>query len=220
MEVIGHRACGELYPENTVHAVEQSSQHLTTIEIDVRRARSGELVVFHDERVDRLTDATGKVTDLTWNELRTLEVLDSGESIPLLSEMLDAFPPNVTAQVELKQAGMAADVCELATAVGNDVYVSSFVPEALAEVRDLDWDVPTGYLFNGAVEEELERAAELDCDAVHPDATQCVETDVIDQAHNRGFDVIAWGVEESSELADSLRAVGVDGFTADRWDIV
>lgn len=220
MEVIGHRGCGELYPENTVHAVEQSSQHLTTIEIDVRRARSGELVVFHDETVDRLTARTGKITELAWDELRTLDILESGESIPLLSEMLDAFPPNVTAQIELKQTGMAADVKEVATEVENDVYISSFIPEALKEVRQLDWNVPTGYLFDGSAEEELERAAELDCDTVHPHADRCIETDIIEMAHNRGFDVIAWGVEESDELVDSLRAVGVDGFTADRWDIV
>src|SRR6056297_246672 len=110
MELIGHRGCAAQCPENTVRAVKRAAQYLDAIEVDVRRCGSGELVVFHDETVDRLTDESGPIADLSWTELRNLDVLDSGESIPTLDHVLDAFPQGVRAQLELKDTGIAADV--------------------------------------------------------------------------------------------------------------
>ncbi|WP_435174830.1 glycerophosphodiester phosphodiesterase [Halorussus sp. AFM4] len=220
MELIAHRGCADEYPENTLHAVERAARRLPAVEIDVRRCASGELVVFHDETVDRTTDGTGPVADLDWTDLRRLDVLGSGEGVPLLSEALAAVPPDVTAQVELKETGVGADAAAVVAQSGRTVRFSSFVPEALAEVREADPDADLGYLFGDdvGVDEGLAIAEDLDCEYLHPHADLCLETDVTERARAAGMDVIAWGLDDPA-TCERLREAGVDGATADSWTL-
>ncbi|MFB6165308.1 MAG: glycerophosphodiester phosphodiesterase [Haloarculaceae archaeon] len=219
MEIIGHRGCADQCPENTVAAVKRSARYVDAVEVDVRRCGSGELVVFHDETVDRLTDGSGTVADLTLSELQSLEVMDSGESIPQLADVLEAFPADVRAQLELKDTDIARDLKRVVAGYDLDVTVSSFEPAALAGVHDLTWNVPTGYLFEADPRDGLETAIELGCDVVHPHYDLCLDTDVVDTAHDRGLSVIAWKAARTETEIEHLRAAGVDGVTADRWDI-
>lgn len=219
MEIIGHRGCAAQYPENTVRAVTRSAAFLDAVEVDVRRCESGELVVFHDETVDRLTGGTGRVDELSWTELRELEVLDSGEHVPRLRTVLNAVPDAVSVQVELKETGLARDVRRAIADVARDVTISSFRPTAIEAVNDLDWRVPTGLLFESDHRAAVETALELDCATVHPHYDCCLETDVVSRAHDAGFDVVAWKAARTPEEVATLRAMGVDGVTADRWDI-
>lgn len=220
MELIAHRGCAEEYPENTIHAVERASRRLPSVELDVRGCRSGELVVFHDATVDRVTDGSGSVARMDWDELRELEVLDSGERIPLLSEALDAIPAGVSVQVELKQAGIAADAVAAVAESGVEARFTSFRPDALAEVREHDPGASLGYLFGHSVgvETGLATALALDCEYLHPHSALCIETDVVERAHEQGMAVIAWAAEDPATVAD-LRAAGVDGTTADSWEL-
>ncbi|WP_136716303.1 glycerophosphodiester phosphodiesterase [Halorientalis salina] len=219
MELIGHRGCAAQCPENTVRAVKRAAQYLDAVEVDVRRCGSGELVVFHDETVDRLTDGTGPIGELDWEELRDLEVLDSGESIPRLSDVLDAFPDGVRAQLELKDAGLAADVRNVVADFDVGVTVSSFRPASIREVNTVDWDVATGYLFESDPSTSLKIAIEHGCEVVHPHYDLCLETDIVTAAQNEGLDVVAWKAARTADEIAALRAVGVDGVTTDRWDI-
>lgn len=219
VELIGHRGCAEQYPENTVHAVTQASQFLDAVEVDVRRCGSGELVVFHDESVGRLTDGTGRVADLAWNDLRDLEVLDSGEAVPRLETVLAAVPDGVRVQLELKESDLGADARDVATGFARDVAVSSFRPSVLGELDALDWNPRTGLLFDADPGDNLDAAVDLNCDAVHPHYDLCLRTDVVERAHDEGLDVVAWKAARTRREVAALRSVGVDGVTADRWDI-
>lgn len=219
MELIGHRGCAAQFPENTLHAIREAARRLPAVEVDVRRCASGELVAFHDERLDRVTNATGRVSETTWAELRELTVLDSGESIPRLESVLAAVSDGTTVQLELKDLGIAADTLQLAMAAGVDVRVSSFLPAAIAEVQESCLDVPNGLLFGDEPETNLSRAIDLDCTHVFPHYDLCVDTDVVSLARSHGLGVIAWKAARTAEDVRALRAAGVDGVTADRWDI-
>ena len=219
MELIGHRGCAAQFPENTLFAIREAARRLPAVEVDVRRCGSGELVVFHDERLERVTEATGHVSETTWTELRELTVLDSGESIPRLESVLEAVPDGTTVQLELKDRGIAADTMQLAMAAGVDARVSSFLPGAIAEVQESCLEVPNGLLFGEEPAENLSRAVDLDCTHVFPHYDLCVDTDVVALARSHGLDVIAWKAARTVEDVRALRAAGVDGVTADRWDI-
>ena len=216
MDLIAHRGCANHYPENTVHAIEQSARLFPAVEFDVRRCGSGELVVFHDETVDELTDGEGAVAGMDCQELGTLDVLDSGHSIPRLADALAAVPSDVAVQVELKEPGIAADTVAAVESTDLDVRITSFLPEALEEVCECDTDVPVGYLFGDAVgvETGLATARELGCDSVHPSAALCLETDVVERVHADDGAVVAWGVGQRATF-DALRAAGVDAATSD-----
>lgn len=217
--LIGHRGCADQYPENTAHALARAAPHVDAVEVDVRRCASGELVVFHDEDLDRLTEATGRVADAEWSALRELTVLDSGEPIPRLREALAAVPSETAVNVELKERGLAADALAVAREADVDVWFSSFLPGALAALRDVDPAPETALLVDdGDADDVIERATELDCVAIHPAADLVTGPRFVETAHDAGVEVTAWTVTDRAE-GDRLVAAGVDGLVVDRWDL-
>lgn len=217
MELVAHRGCGAVYPENTVRAVRRAAARLPAVEVDVRRCGSGDLVCVHDETVDRVTDASGRVSDYSLAELRALEVRGSGEPIPTLAEVVAAVPDDATLQIELKEPGLGDDALECVRSRStSSVRLSSFDPAALREVRG--GAVPTGFLFEGDPADNLELALELGCANVHPHWRTCAETDVVERARERGLGVYAWGAGTDSRAVDAVREAGVDGVTVDRPD--
>ncbi|WP_254535091.1 glycerophosphodiester phosphodiesterase [Halomarina litorea] len=226
MRCIAHRGCAARAPENTVRAVELAAPHVDMVEVDVRRCGSGELVVFHDERLGRLTDGRGRVADRSYDHLRRLYVEGSDERIPLLPDLLAAVPPDVGVNVECKHAGVAADLLAALNGVPNEVLVSSFDPDALREVGEAS-DLPLAYLFHREVRRfgrdwtrAIERARRLGCSYLHPEYRLCLERpERIDRAHDGGFEVNTWTVKHPRTV-ERLREAGVDGVIVDDWAIV
>ena len=218
--LIGHRGCAGQNPENTVEAIERAAPHVDAVEIDVRRCGSGELVVFHDAELDRLTGASGRVADADWDDLRELTVLDSGNPVPRLGEALGAAPDGLLVNVELKEPGVASDALDVARRVGADVLFSSFHPEALAALRDRDPATDRALLVaDGAPERAVETATALGCVAVHPPIDVATRPGFAEAAHDAGLAVNAWTAVDRGD-AERLLAAGVGGIIADRWDVL
>lgn len=216
--IIGHRGCADQYPENTVAAIEAAAPHVDGFEIDVRPCGSGELVVFHDETLDRVTDGTGYVAETPLPELRELDVLDSGESIPTLEELLAAVPGRLPVNVELKATGIEADVVEVCRDSDVPVLYSSFFESALRDLRRVEESAPIAVLCHETLEDRLALASELDAVAFHPPTEMALETDVVQRAHERNLRVNVWVVETRDE-ARRLRERNVDGIFVDRCDV-
>jgi len=217
VRLIAHRGFADEYPENTLRAVRQASSVADMIEVDVRQCGSGELVVFHDETVGRVTDGVGALSEYTLPELRALSVQESGESIPTLTAVLAALPDGVGINVELKEP-VAADVLELLSTVDNEALVSSFEAEHLRAVRGIDPEVPTALIWAGGAGDPIDEALELGCRAIHPEWSLCDEA-FVDRAHDAGLSINAWTVKRRSTAQD-LRSLGVDGVIADSGDVV
>jgi glycerophosphoryl diester phosphodiesterase len=207
----------EQFPENTVAALEGSAPHVDAVEVDVRRCGSGELVVFHDERLDRVTGASGRVGETSLERIRGLEVHGSGEGVPTLAEAASAVPDRVGLNVELKERGTAADAREATAGHGGEVFVSSFDPQALREARAAGFG-SLAFLFVEASGEALSTAAALDCEYVHPHLDAGSDPEFVARAAREGFAVNAWTVRTRTE-ADRLREAGVDGAICDRYDL-
>ena len=217
--LIAHRGCAGQSPENTVAAIERAAPHVDAVEIDVRRCASGELVVFHDAELDRLTDAAGRVEDADWDDLRDLTVLDSDEPIPRLGEALDAAPDGLLINVELKEAGIASDAVDAVREVRVDALFSSFLPSELAALRDRDPTTDRALLVtDGPPERAVEAATDLGCVAIHPPIDVATDRGFVETVHEAGLAVNAWTATDPDE-AERLFAAGVDGIIADRWDL-
>ncbi len=144
MLIYAHRGYSANYPENTLSAFEAALPYVDGIELDVQLSKDGRLVVIHDETVDRTTNGTGWVKDMTLQELRQLKI-DGYERIPTLEEVLGLIErSNVTLNIELKTdqyaypgierlAWFAVDEFEL----GDRVVFSSFNRETLVLMRDV-----------------------------------------------------------------------------------
>lgn len=94
MKIWAHRGCSQRYPENTLLAFEKAMniQNLTGVELDIQLTRDGELVVIHDERVERTTEGIGYVRDYTLAELKKLHVYaddNPSQRIPMMDEIFD-----------------------------------------------------------------------------------------------------------------------------------
>jgi glycerophosphoryl diester phosphodiesterase len=105
--IIAHRGLDEVYPENTLIAFKAALDRGMAIEIDVRGTSDEELVVVHDDTVDRTTDGTGAVAEMTLAELKQLDAGSwwgaefAGERIPTLDETLDVVRDHGTAETSL-----------------------------------------------------------------------------------------------------------------------
>jgi glycerophosphoryl diester phosphodiesterase len=196
---IAHRGFAGVYPENTVAAVEAAvaDDRATTVEIDVMPTADGEVVVFHDDTLSRLTNAPASVAEtnlweLPYDRIAGYSVLGTTQSIPLLADVLAAIPPEMTVNIELKNPGStelrfaealdgstldaATDrwrefvgwVVDIATDGGHDLLVSSFYEGALAATRELAPSVPIASVFHDSVDTGLELARRYDVEAIHP----------------------------------------------------
>lgn len=135
--IFAHRGYSVTFPENTMRAfIEAEKVRADGIELDVQMSKDGELVVFHDEKVDRFTDGTGYIKDLTIKEILKLKVSHKNkqEPIPLLQEVLQWMLTNsLIANIELKNGvipyhGMEEKVIDLIYQYGlqDRIIFSSF----------------------------------------------------------------------------------------------
>lgn len=215
LRLIAHRGFAAEHAENTLGAVRRASGKADAVEVDARRCGSGEVVVIHDETVNRVSDRSGIVADLSAEKLAELSVAGSDEGVPTLAEVAAAVPEETGLVVELKEAGIAADVLD-DTASVDDLVVCSFLPDALVECRDVDPGVPLG--LNVVEPTGIRRALDLGCGAVHPHVEAC-STGYVQRAHEAGLDVTAWTVE-NQVTARAMREGDVDGIMADSADVI
>ncbi len=112
--IVAHRGAMLERPENTIAAIERAIEAgATAVEIDIRTSRDGRLVLMHDAKVDRTTDGTGRVSDLSWAELMALDAGSSfdpkyaAERVPSLEQTLKACRGRIDVQLDLKEDGAA-----------------------------------------------------------------------------------------------------------------
>ena len=208
MNCIAHRGFCGVNPENTIPAVEDAVRRADAVEVDVRTCGSGELVVCHDETVDRTTDGNGDVSAHTATELAALSVEGSEAGVPTFEAVVDVIPDGVTLHAELKERGTAKAVEAVVTEAGCETVVSAFLPEAVAAVEA----VPTA-LAVSAAGGAVEQATELGCSMLHPRLDACTSS-LVERAHDAGLAVNGWTVVDPEQAAN-LRNVGVDGAITD-----
>ncbi|WP_417360890.1 glycerophosphodiester phosphodiesterase [Gallaecimonas pentaromativorans] len=233
--VISHRGVAGLAPENTLAAVEKAVLlGVDAIEVDVRRAKDGALVVFHDDSVDRTTNGHGKVSNLT---LAQLNALDAGawfgpqyqdEWIPTLAEVMQALASRTPRLIlELKEPGMEEEVlAHIRTYQMQDrVIIKSFDPDILDRFAALAPDIPRLYgffgwspRFNLLLDDEIRRVNPLAMKVSYLQVYYSLLTpEFLTQAHGQGFKVIAWGAH-SRQALQSMLSLGVDGIETDYPD--
>ena len=164
MKVWAHRGCSQKYPENTLLAFEKAMEipNLTGIELDIQLTKDGELVVIHDERVDRTTEGIGFVKDYTLAELKKLHIYAGdhpSQSIPAMKEVLDLLEQRLKSgmklNIELKTGiypyhGIEEKIINLVykKGVAESVIYSSFHALSLEHIREIDDKTEIGILDN------------------------------------------------------------------------
>lgn len=218
--IIGHRGAMGHETENTLASIEKAIElGVDMIEIDVFKIRSGEIVVFHDENVERLTNGAGNVEEYYVVELKRL-LLDGGHSIPLLQEVLRLVNHKVPLNIELKGANTADKVNHIITYYIEqegwqlkDFLISSFNWEELRMMRNINPEIAIAVLTEGAPAEAIKMAKELNAVAINPDY-KTLDQAVVEQIHGEGFKVYAYTVNQPEDI-ERMKEIGVDGIFID-----
>ncbi|MET8411490.1 glycerophosphodiester phosphodiesterase family protein [Streptomyces sp. NPDC005195] len=214
---IGHRGVMGVEPENTLRSfVAAQNAGLDLIELDLHLSKDGALVVMHDADVDRTTDGSGPISEMTLAELRALDA-GCGERVPVFEEVLDAVRSPLQAEIKDTAAARAlADVMHRRDLVGR-VEVSSFHDEAIAEVTRLVPGVRTALIASRYGVDVVDRAVEAGA------ATVCLNIrrltlEVVEHARKADLRIIGWVVNTQDQLR-LVRALELDGATTDYPEI-
>ncbi len=221
--VIGHRGAMGYETENTIASIEKAMElGVDMIEIDVFRIASGEIVVFHDQRVERLTNGAGNVEEYNIYDLKRL-MLDGGHGIPQLQEVLRAVDAQVPLNIELKGPGTAQRVHFITNYYiekhgwkPEQFLISSFNWDELRTYREIDPEARIAVLTEEDPLQALEIAKELGAEAINPFAG-AVNAEVVNTIHEAGFKVYVWTVNDPGAFR-ALRELGVDGVFSDYPD--
>ena len=231
----GHRGASYAAPENTLSAFRLArDMGADGIELDVLLSHDGTAVLMHDATVDRTTNGSGAVADLTLAELKELDAGSwfssefAGERIPTLVEVFEAVGRDLLMNLELKAMGMEPTGLEEVVVsliaqhgMGEQVLISCFNPLALQRVRGLDPDLPLALLYGRRLPEAERKRWVRDLQplaALHP------EHRLVDAAHlawARVYNcaVNTWTVDEPAEM-QRLLGLGVEGIITDRPDLL
>lgn len=189
------------------------------IETDVQLTRDGELVLIHDDLVDRTSSGSGPVADHTLSELRNLDFgtwfgPESGQqAIVTLAEFWSQYLPRIPVCLEIKDP--------LATDALIRFLVSTDFPEGAVQVTSFSWPavlraqaalaVSTGFLSRTFNEDLIDRCAARGIQQICP-PVQLLDRPLVDLAHQHGLLVRAWGVKQRPDI-DRLFETGADGAT-------
>jgi glycerophosphoryl diester phosphodiesterase len=211
--IFGHRGAPG-YPRTGENTIDSFTKALlagaTGLEFDVRRCADGQLVVIHDDTIDRTTTGRGHVANLTYEQLRQFDA-GFGAPIPLLSNVLQEFGGKCLLNIELKSSGIAEDVKKLVleNRLQDGVLVSSFDWD---ELRTLVPDVPIA-LLAVRLRNLIPAAVEMGAAAIHP-RSDLVTRSLVDHAHNANLRIHVWTVNDPQDV-NTFRGLGVDGIFTD-----
>lgn len=219
--IIGHRGASAEAPENTLKAFHLAiEQGAVGVELDVHRTADGQIVILHDEHLERTTTGTGRVTEKTLAELAGIDA-GEGEPIPTLGQLFAAFGNKILYNVEIKDYRLTNHGTEAAVArliaqhgVEENCLVTSFSALALRRGRAAmpkrtpmgmirqkgGWQPYSYHLFSGQVD--------------HPENT-LVTPAYQAWAERRGYRVHVWTVDDPAEAERFLR-LGVHGLITNK----
>ncbi|MFC5604574.1 glycerophosphodiester phosphodiesterase [Sporosarcina koreensis] len=228
MEIYAHRGASANYPENTIAAFKEAARlPVFGVEFDVHMTADGELVVIHDESINRTSNGTGYVKDLSLADLKKYDFSSwfspefKGETIPTLTEVLDVFHSTEhKLNIELKSdifpyEGMVEKVLDSIAErkLESRVIISSFDHSAIKTVKQLNPLIETAALFMEVLVHPLDYLNKIPADALHilfPAAIRPSMAEVI----NSGMPVRTFTVNDET-YANVLKQAGIQSIFTD-----
>lgn len=216
-------------PENTMSAFAAAVElGYRYVETDVHVTSDGHLLAFHDDRLDRVTDRSGRIADMPWAQVRRARVGDR-EPIPFLEDLLGTWP-ELRVNIDPKHDGSVVPLAEVLERTGavDRVCVGSFSdrrlkalrrlvgprlctslgPAGTARLRMASTGVPLGR-YPAACAQVPVRSGRI----------RLVDRRFLSAAHRRGLQVHVWTIDEEAEMV-RLLDLGVDGIMTDRPQVL
>lgn len=248
--VIAHQGGDGVWPGDTLFAFEKSVEiGADVLEMDAHITKDGEIVLMHDERVDRTTDGTGLIEDLTLADLSTLDAayqwsIDDGKTfpyrgqgiqVPTLRELFEKFPEKrFLIEIKLTKNPIHQPLCDLIHEFNmqDKVIVASFHDDAMALFRQTCPDIATsaskgevlpfvllGKIFFSGWLSPEYQSLQVPYETSESYGIPVLTQRFIREAHAKNIHIEPWTVNER-ELIKQYVEWGVDGIITDRPDIM
>ncbi len=213
MEIYAHRGHSAFAPENTLPAFRSAINHgATSIECDLHISEDGRFVVCHDGSINRTSNATGHIKNLTLGALRKHDFGSwfhrrfSGVRIPLIEEVLRFGPELSRINIEIKDLRFASPklfdrLYKIISGYGmiGKIIVSSFSQDILRMISERYDNVKTGFLYESSFGDIVAFAKKRGFTAIHP-KYKYLSTPLIHQAHDEGLEVNVWTVNSAAKI--------------------
>ncbi|MXW54524.1 MAG: glycerophosphodiester phosphodiesterase [Gammaproteobacteria bacterium] len=218
-KVIGHRGAAALEPENTLRSFTRAVREgVDAIEFDVQFV-DGNVVVLHDDSVDRTSNSSGLASSFSFEGIRELD-FGLGERIPTLEEAVDSIPPNVLVNVELKSKNAAIPSLEvLRNFSDREFLVSSFRMselEIIAKAAINQKNLEIGLLHLGLDRNVFPTATRIGARVIGL-CDPFVQVDTVDSVRSRGYELYVFTVN-ALDRARELKSLGASGVFTDAPD--
>ncbi|HLQ72199.1 MAG TPA: glycerophosphodiester phosphodiesterase [Bacillota bacterium] len=222
-KIYGHRGCMGTMPENTLLGFQQAvDDGVDGIELDVHLTKDGEVVVIHDETLDRTTDGTGWIKDLTLSEIKTYSAGRRGasfpkgeasweeEKVPTLQEVLELLEPYPTElNIELKTTilpyeGIEEKVLSIVREYGNErkVIYSSFHLPTLLRIKQLDLSAVVAWVINQAPTHPQDYIRMLGLESLHLNQSAMFQS--VYELKRMSEKIRVWTVNNSNDIKQLL----------------
>lgn len=220
--IIGHRGAMGHAPENTLASFKKGMElGADVLEFDVHLSRDGVIVVMHDAVVNRTTDGSGLISEMTLSELKQLDAGSwfgrefAGERIPTLEETLEWVAGRIDLAIEIKgrqkpQEGIERAVVEMIRAheMVDKTMVISFHHPSVRAVKKIEPGIATGILYSGYLADTVGAARAALADSVRPHAGHWTP-ELVDEVHEAGLSASTWTVNDPEQFKQ-LVEMGVD----------
>lgn len=226
--VIAHRGASGEAPENTLAAFQRAIEaNVDFVELDIHFSRDGEMMVIHDQTVDRTTSGQGKVSDLTRQEIQALDAGSwfsgefRGEKVPTLEEVVELVKPtSVGLLIEIKKgSGLPQGFEERLTEtirrheLQSRVMIQSFDHDAVGAVKKADTSLAVAVLMDYSSPDPGSEARAVGAGTLAL-KSNLVTKEVVEQAHRSGLRLFVWTVNGVIDMRKML-TLGVDGIITD-----
>ena len=224
-----HRGGAGVFPENTLPAFQNAvNSGYTYLETDVHSSKDGEVFAFHDDSLDRVTEHSGKISELTSKEISNIQI-DNFAKIPTLLELLETFP-EAKLNIDPKADSVVQPLTDLLkhTNSVNRVCIGSFSDKRIKHIRK---ELGSGLCVSAGPKKVMKFLAGKFTFSKFKSDYHCLQVpqrsgpvriithDFVKRAHSRGLQVHVWTVDDPYEM-NELLDLGVDGLMTDEPSIL
>jgi len=218
--VFGHRGAKGHIAENTLSSIQKAIElGVDGIEVDVFRCGSGELVVFHDRSVEKLTNGIGFIEQMSLNSIKKLNVLDQGK-IPTLNEVLDLIDGQVILNIELKGSNTSFLTHQLLNSYFKSsnwkpekIIISSFDWDELRAFYQLNKEIKIAILTEDDPVDAIPIAKELNAFSINPNHVLLTKLNAA-KIKSENISIYPWTVNEILDI-NKMKKIGIDGIITD-----
>ena len=220
--VVGHRGAMGHALENTIESVKKAIKlNVDGIEIDVFKSKTGELVVYHDPFLSRLSNSNAFIEQISLDSIKKVE-LKGGLSIPTLNEVINIIPEKIFLNIELKGSNTAFETNKVIIEYLKEFnlppskfIISSFRWDELKKFRDLNKDIPIAILVDSLykIDNAIKLAKEINAIALNPN-NEFITKKIVKKIQSNNIKVFPYTINSPKNIK-RMKLMGVDAIITD-----